>query len=56
MYGKKELRLGFKDVQTNAHRASTGQPYAQNYSVILIAESVNIFRVIAGLVGEEFSN
>jgi hypothetical protein len=56
MYGKKELRLGFKDVQTNAHRASTGQPYAQNYRVILIAESVNIFRVIAGLVGEEFSN
>ncbi len=56
MFGKKELRMGFKNTTTGAVRVNKGVPYTADFRVLIIAESINIFRVIAGLAGEEFAN
>lgn len=55
--GKKQLQMYFKDLITRATRdTSRGLPFNNSYSVILIAESVNFFRIIGGLAGQEFEN
>ena len=55
--GKKQLLMYFKDLISRATRdTSRGLPFNNSYSVILIAESVNFFRIIGGLAGQEFEN
>jgi hypothetical protein len=51
--GKKQLLLYFKDLTTNAPRTMA---FNNSYSILLLAENINFFRIIGGLAGQEFDN
>lgn len=57
-FGKKQLQINFKDLITSATRDTSlgGLTFDNSYTILVIAEHINFFKIISGMAGEEFSN